>query len=67
MVDVEAGHLVAPGIVTIVSWVGTLFLARSIHKAITRGVTREDKPRWTAANGAGIAFFVTGFLWSPGI
>ncbi len=67
MVDVEAAHLVVPGIVTIVGWVGTLFLARRMHKAITRGPEREDKPRWTAANGAGIAFVLTGLVWSPKI
>ncbi len=67
MVDVGAGHLAVGGVVTIVSYAATLFLARSLHKVMTKGKGREDKPRWIAANGAGIAFVMTGLVWSPQI
>jgi hypothetical protein len=67
MAIVGAGDVAVGGVVTIVSYAATLFLARGIHKAITKGKGREDKPRWMAANGAGIAFVMTGLVWSPKI
>jgi hypothetical protein len=67
MVDVGAGDVAVGGVVTIVSYAATLFLARALHRVMTKGKGREDKPRWIAANGAGIAFVMTGLVWSPKI
>ncbi|MCZ8322135.1 MAG: hypothetical protein O9296_11220 [Novosphingobium sp.] len=67
MADVGASDIVAGGLITLIGWVGTFFLARKIHRFITGGSGKENKPRWFAANAAGIIFILTGMVWSPRI
>ena len=67
MVDPGVDDVAIGGFVTLVSYALTLFIARALHRAITREKGREDKPRWFAANGAGIAFVISGLVWSPRI
>lgn len=54
-------------LVVLIGAVACLFLSRKLHKFITGGSSRDDKPRWFAANGAGIAFFLAGLTKLPDI
>ncbi len=67
MADVGVGDLVAGGLITLIGWGATLFFARKIHRFITGKSGKEDKPRWFAANAAGIIFILVGMVWSPRI
>ena len=62
MGDVTAGDVSVSFIVVVIGWAATFYLARKIHLKITGIHGRENKPRWFAANGAGIGFFLFGFL-----
>lgn len=67
MVDVEARHLIPAGFIVLIAWVITIYLAKKLHKLITGKSDRSDKPRWFAANAAGVVFVLLGMVWSPRI
>jgi predicted benzoate:H+ symporter BenE len=67
MVDVEARHLIPAGFVILIGYGATLYLAKRLHKLITGKSEKDNKPRWFAANAAGIVFVLFGSVWSPQI
>lgn len=67
MADVGTSDLVAGGLITLIGWGATFFLAKRLHKFITGKSDRSNKARWFAANAAGIVFVLFGMVWSPRI